>query len=142
MFNPVFTLTVSPARKEWSGMKLAPLPSESARILPVCAPLFDPVTVTGPIAAGATPRNVIWVCGAATRAPGTGNTLTDEAEAKDADGEPAAMPKPAAITTADRRKRDSNRIMPTLTPGFGPRLRCDWPCNLGSGRRNDAGAAH
>src|SRR5947209_5914340 len=94
---------------DWGARKMSPSPP---------APRFDPVTVTGPIAAGATPRNVIWVCGAATRAPGTGNTLTDEAEAKDADGEPAAMPKPAAITTADRRKRDSNRIMPTLTPGF------------------------
>jgi hypothetical protein len=48
-FNPVVTVTFSPPAKSLSGRKLPPCPSESASILPVCAPLREPATVSWPI---------------------------------------------------------------------------------------------
>ncbi len=70
--SPVLTVTVSPAANGWSGMKLPPCPSESASILPLCAPLLDPVTCTEPIWLAGIPRKVIWVCGSALFVPGDG----------------------------------------------------------------------
>ncbi len=58
-FKPVDTVTVSPGANGVSDTKLAPWPSESPATTPVCAPVIDPVTVTAPIADGATPRNTI-----------------------------------------------------------------------------------
>ncbi len=55
------TVTVSPALNGDDGMKLAPLPSESASIVPVWGPLAEPVTVIVPSRSTGSPRKVIWV---------------------------------------------------------------------------------
>jgi hypothetical protein len=73
-FNEVVTVTVSPGVNAVNGRKLAPRPSESPRNVPLCGPLRDPTTVTGPIRVIGTPRRAIWLCGDATRLPGTGKT--------------------------------------------------------------------
>ena len=76
MSSPVVTVTTSPGLNGTEGTKLPPIPSESASTEPVCLPLAEPVTTIDPSRLGGTPRNVICVPGAATRPPGTGNTLT------------------------------------------------------------------
>src|SRR5947209_18061199 len=113
MFRPVATVTVSPATNRWAGMKLAPVPSESARTRPGCTPLFEPVTVGDPIALGETPRKVSWVDGAATRPPGIGNTYTVGDAASDTGGAKAACtvtaPNTAATTAPVSTSRDIQR---------------------------------
>ena len=72
MFSEVVTVTVSPRLNGRSGMKLAPLWSESASSFPVWVPVDDPLTCTGPIWPGATPRKVICVPGRLYLVPGDG----------------------------------------------------------------------
>ena len=61
--RPVVTVTVSPGVNGVEGMKLPPSPSESAAIVPVWVPLFEPTTLIAPISLAAMPRKAIWVAG-------------------------------------------------------------------------------
>ena len=70
------TLTVSPPRSGLSSTKLAPLPSECGRSVPVWVPDREPLTVTLPSCAGGAPRRLIWVSGEADWTPGMGNAPT------------------------------------------------------------------
>src|SRR5436305_13697063 len=76
MLSDVLTLTTSPAANGVAGSKLPPLPSESAWIVPGCAPLRDPVTLIVPSWLAGTPRKAICVAGEANWPPGIGNTCT------------------------------------------------------------------
>jgi hypothetical protein len=75
-FSLVVTVTVSPGVNGRLGRKLPPRPSESAAILPVCAPDLEPATRTEPICPARIPLKVICVCGSAVVVFGLGNTLT------------------------------------------------------------------
>src|SRR6185437_8565805 len=71
----VCTVTRSPASKAVRGFQMV-APSGSATSFPGCTPLRDPVTRTGPRAAGVTPRKLIVVCSVAKWSPGAGETAT------------------------------------------------------------------
>ncbi len=75
-FSPVLTVTVSPGANGELGTKLPPWPSESAWIVPGCAPVLEPTTCTEPISEAGIPRKVIWVWGSELVEPGSGYTLT------------------------------------------------------------------
>ena len=92
-------------------MKLPPCPSESASIVPLCAPELEPTTVTWPIWLAGMPLNVIWVWGSALFVFGLGNTATAGwasaagAAASSADAATSAITTPRV--TPDHR-RDLN----------------------------------
>ena len=70
----------------------------------MCPPLWDPTTETAPIWLAGTPRIVIWVDGAATCPPGTGNTLTGVAAWATAAGPSAAAAHTNNAEAASRRR--------------------------------------
>jgi hypothetical protein len=68
----------------------------------VWAPLIEPVTLIGPMADGAMPRNEIWFTRVANRLPAMGNTLTCGASAH---ADPASSIAPAVTASAIRITR-------------------------------------
>jgi hypothetical protein len=63
MSSRVFTVTVSPGSNALAGKKLPPSPSESAAIVPLCAPLCEPTTLMLPICEAGIPRKAICCAG-------------------------------------------------------------------------------
>jgi arylsulfatase A-like enzyme len=61
------------------GTKLAPVPWEYASRRPVCAPVREPTTLSTLSRAAGAPRKLIWVSGVASRAPDSGDTVTEPA---------------------------------------------------------------
>jgi hypothetical protein len=116
---PVRTVTRSPGRNDVAGWNTEPRPAASADTRPACTPLTEPVTTSRRSAAGETPRNVIPVCGEATRSPGDGKacTVVDGCGGVAAAGAVApatttavidtVIAEPARIATADRPKRSA-----------------------------------
>ncbi len=115
MCRPVLTVTTSPGTNGLAGRKLPPRPSESDTRRPACRPLREPVTVSLPSLPTGMPRNAICVCGAATRAPGIGYTLTGRVAGarrrslaqRAARDQHAARPASSAMARPDRSGRYS-----------------------------------